>query len=193
MRSVVIVSKYLLLFLLAAFIANCTITEKRYKVLRIFFDGVPDPKEAQKESISPGEPSAGKKDIAKQTAREPLNKSVHPDFTARDCDKCHNKSATNFLKKKKEEFCFMCHEESDFNGKFLHGPAAVRDCLACHFPHRSKHEKLLKAERAGICLWCHNREDVAANDVHEDVDFEKGECTQCHDPHAGEEEFFLKI
>ncbi len=192
MRSVIIVGKYLLFFLLVVVIINCSITEKRYKVLRVFLDGVPDPNQAKKESISPGEQSPGGEDIPKQTGREALNKSLHPDFAARQCDKCHNKSATNFLKKKKEEFCFICHDESDFKGNFIHGPVAVRDCQACHFPHRSKHEKLLKVDRAGICLMCHLQEDVAANDVHEDLDFEKGACTECHDPHVAESEFFLK-
>ena len=196
MRSVNIASKILLVFLLLMVAAStsCTITKKRYKVLKVFFDGVPDPN-ARGESPSP---TTQDEQSADQNVKRPPPdwvkiKSRHPDYYERNCNNCHNKSASNFLKAAKEKFCFLCHDDSDFKGEFLHGPVASSDCLACHLPHQSQHKYLLKETDANMCLECHMKEDVAINPVHANVDFEKGKCTQCHYPHAADSRFFLKM
>lgn len=195
MHSVSTINKILLVFLLlliAAASVSCTITGKRYKVLKVFFDGVPDP-DARVEAPSPQEEQSPDQQ-EKRPARKLIKiESKHPDFYDRNCDKCHNKSATNFLKAPKEKFCFICHDKDDFTGEFLHGPVAVSDCLACHLPHQSQHKYLLKETDARMCLECHMKEDVALNPVHKDVDFEQVNCTQCHNPHSAPKRFFLKI
>jgi predicted CXXCH cytochrome family protein len=196
MRTANIVSRILpvLLLLMTAAIISCTITEKRYKTLKIFFDGVPDPnaRAEKKEDESPKN-----KQPTDQNKKRPVQEWVkiesrHPDYYNRKCENCHNKSAANFLKTGREKFCFTCHDQSDFQGDFLHGPVAGNDCLVCHLPHQSRHKYLLKETGAGMCLECHMREDVALNPVHAGVDFEKGNCTQCHYPHAADSRFFLK-
>ncbi len=195
MRSGSIVNKILLVLLLVitAAAVSCTITEKKYKVLKVFFDGVPDPN-ARKES-SPS--STQDEPPTDQTVKHPPPdwvriKSRHPDYYERKCSNCHSKSASNFLKAAKEKFCFLCHDDSDFKGEFLHGPVAASDCLACHLPHQSQHKYLLKETDANMCLECHIKEDVALNPVHAGFDFEKGDCTQCHYPHTAASRFFLK-
>jgi predicted CXXCH cytochrome family protein len=190
MRSVPIISKYFLLLLVLC-ILGCTVTEKRYKVLRIFFDGVPDPSQVKEETV-PSETTGAAPKQRKEIIRVPM-KSRHPDFVARDCSKCHNQASANYLNTKRDKICFSCHDSSDFQGKYLHGPMAAGDCLACHLPHESKYLNLLKAESAEMCFECHLREDIAANQVHEDVDLEKGMCTECHSPHASEDRLFLRI
>jgi predicted CXXCH cytochrome family protein len=170
---------------------NCTITEKKYKVLKIFFDGVPDPNAPKEPSAAPQEQLPGQKGKPGQQDVV-IIESSHPDFNSRNCEKCHNKSVSNFLKAPREKFCFTCHDKNDFQGEYLHGPVAASGCLACHLPHRSQHKYLLKETDAKMCLVCHMREDVALNPVHAGVDFEKGKCTQCHYPHAAASRFFLK-
>lgn len=197
MRMANIVSRILLVFLLlmTAATISCTITEKRYKTLKIFFDGVPDPNaRAEKEE---GKSPQDKQPADQKGKRTPGDwvkiKSRHPDYYNRKCENCHNKSAANFLKTSRETFCFTCHDQSDFKAEFLHGPVAGNDCLSCHLPHQSQHKYLLKQTGARMCLECHMQEDVALNQVHAGVDFEKGNCTQCHYPHAADSRFFLKI
>ena len=194
MRSASIVNKILLVLLLVVIIAavNCTVTEKRYKVFKIFFDGVPDPNAREEPGSKRQEQSPGQK--VKPVQQEWVKmKSRHPDYYDRKCENCHNKSASNFLTTTREKFCFTCHDKGDFEGEFLHGPVAASDCLVCHLPHQSKHKYLLKETGAKMCLECHMREDVALNPVHAGVDFEKGKCTRCHYPHAAASRFFLKM
>lgn len=192
MRLVVIITRVLLLFLVLMTL-QCSVTEKRYKVLKIFFDGVPDPKaktEQAETTVTPQAQTAGPEQ------RKPIKvtKSSHPDFADRECNKCHNKSASNFLKAKKEKICFTCHDSSDFKGEFVHGPAAVSDCLTCHFPHESEYENLLRQKDARLCLECHLGEDVARNPLHKFKDGDPGKetCTRCHFPHVSNSRFFLK-
>lgn len=194
MRSVSIVNKILLVLLLVIIAAavSCTITEKRYKVLKIFFDGVPDPN-AREEAPANRQEQPPTQEVKPVQQEWMTIKSRHPDYYNRKCEKCHNKSASNFLKTTREKFCFTCHDINDFQGEFLHGPVAASDCLACHLPHQSHHKYLLKETDARMCLECHMREDVALNPVHAEVDFEKGKCTQCHYPHAAASRFFLKM
>ena len=169
---------------------QCRITEKRYKVLNLFFDGVPNPRaqeEKEETTVTPQAKAAG------PAQRQPLKaiKSSHPDFVNRECDKCHNKSAANFLK---DKICFTCHDPDDFKGEFVHGPVAVGDCLACHYPHESENESLLRQKDARLCLECHLGEDIAGNPLHKfkDTDVEKELCTRCHFPHVSGSRFFLK-
>jgi predicted CXXCH cytochrome family protein len=194
MRLVTIITRGLLLFLLLMTL-QCRITEKRYKVLNLFFDGVPNPQaqeEKEEATVTPQANAAG------PVQRQPLKviKSSHPDFVNRECTKCHNKSASNFLRVKKDKICFTCHDPDDFKGEFVHGPVAVGACLACHFPHESEYENLLRQKDARLCLECHQGEDVAANPLHKfkgtDTDMEKEICTRCHFPHASGVRFFLK-
>lgn len=193
MRSGSIVNKVVpvLLLVMAAAAVNCTVTEKRYKVLKIFFDGVPDPNARQEASSKRQEQSSGQKEKPGQQEWVKIE-SRHPDFYKRNCEKCHNRTVSNFLRTSREKFCFTCHDKNDFQGEYLHGPVAAGGCLACHLPHQSKHKYLLKETDAKMCLVCHMKEDVALNPVHSGVDFEKGKCTQCHYPHAAASRFFLK-
>jgi len=192
MRLVVIINR-VLLFLLLLMTLSCSVTEKRYKVLKIFFDGVPDPNAKVEQAETKVAPQA---QTAAPAQRQPIKviKSSHPDFAARECSKCHNKSASNFLKVKKEKICFTCHDSSDFKGEFVHGPVAVGACLTCHFPHESENESLLRQKDARLCLQCHLGEDVARNPLHQfkDADPEKEVCTRCHFPHVSGARFFLK-
>jgi predicted CXXCH cytochrome family protein len=77
-------------------------------------------------------------------------------------------------------------------GKYVHGPAAVGGCIACHSPHNSDNEKQLRAKGAELCFMCHIEKADAINKaafVHGPVAVS---CTGCHNPHSAPKEFFLQ-
>ena len=52
------------------------------------------------------------------------------------------------------ELCLQCHTEK--RGPFLWEHAPVREnCLNCHNPHGSNHDKLLVAKQPYLCQRCH--------------------------------------
>jgi DmsE family decaheme c-type cytochrome len=52
------------------------------------------------------------------------------------------------------ELCLKCHTEK--RGPFLWEHAPVREnCMNCHDPHGSNHEKLLAAKQPYLCQRCH--------------------------------------
>ena len=198
-------SKLLVIFLFIVLLPGCA-GEKRYKVLSVFFDGVPKPGSAKEQThgkAKPGEVS-GEKAAPEQTRKVIQILSQHPDYKNHKCDKCHNRSASNFLRARSDRICFLCHKEKDFKGAFIHGPAAVSDCSICHLPHESQFDRLLITDSRKICLYCHQARDVALNPVHAKLFNKNGtdpgqngqehpkRCTNCHDPHKGDNRFFLK-
>jgi DmsE family decaheme c-type cytochrome len=51
--------------------------------------------------------------------------------------------------------CYTCHAEK--RGPYLWEHAPVREnCLNCHNPHGSNHDKLLVAARPYLCQQCHS-------------------------------------
>ena len=166
----------------------------RHKVLSTVFDGVPTlpPPEqicteyADKKVSELRDELAGKKAVVGAAEEE----SVHAPYGDKKCNDCHDKSKDSGLIRPPEQLCFMCHK-GFFKGPYLHGPAAVGDCLACHVPHNSPDGPLLKTSRKVICATCH-REPRAALSLHEKVADRKLLCIDCHDPHYGNSQFFLK-
>lgn len=189
MRSVITISKYLslaLLFQLIFTLSGCSV-KKNHKVLSFFFDGVPKPgvhvEEVKKTTAH---------DAPKKTRLKPENwvkiESRHPAHTERKCTECHNIKSLTFLKEKKDRLCFTCHKQEKFGGDYLHGPVAVGACLACHLPHESKYKRLLKLDVPRLCIECHVSWDTRDVKAHT----KEKACTQCHNPHAGDNRFLLK-
>lgn len=161
---------------------GCAGPEARFRVLSIFFDGVPDPS-APKETDKPG--AAADKSQEKQPEL-----SVHGPYAERKCDLCHESRFSNKLKTDKSKLCGTCHSGEQFEGKVIHGPVGVANCAACHEPHRSQFPHLLRAEGSGVCLKCHTVETFEQLDRHR---AEKGEdCVSCHAPHASDKPHLLK-
>lgn len=84
--------------------------------------------------------------------------------------------------------CYGCHKRFD-NKRYIHGPLAVGDCLACHDPHSGYGAAHLRKEQALLCRNCHvvgeNRLSTACATAG------KG-CVDCHDPHQSDERYLLK-
>jgi predicted CXXCH cytochrome family protein len=118
--------------------------------------------------------------------------SSHPPYAEKNCQGCHDFKNKNLLLAPADELCEMCHVGFvDGKGKNIHGPVAVRDCLACHLPHSSLNKSLLKESLSGICATCHQEKRLALN-MHNAVMEHKMECVNCHDAHGGDVTYFLK-
>jgi predicted CXXCH cytochrome family protein len=113
-----------------------------------------------------------------------------------DCSSCHTQEKGNLHRFKAVaaigQVCASCHEVKKATDKFVHGPVAVDDCLACHDPHGSANGKLLKTAGARLCEGCH--EEMTAKlaskrYTHAPV---KTDCVGCHNPHASPFKYQLK-
>ncbi len=182
----------LLLFLI--FIVACT-PRARYKILGIFFDGVPDPDREQAmlsdSTLTDSTLIAQREQLRDKLAHRESEYNFHPPYQQRKCTECHDQSrSTNRLKEPMPQLCFTCHTGFSAQYAVMHGPVASGNCTACHNPHMSKNEKLLTRSGQQICLYCHESKLVFQNEEHEDL--EPGDnCTDCHDPHGGDDRFLF--
>jgi len=150
-----------------------------YKVLSLFFDGVPDPdKKVQLQGS--GNDNANAR-VSRSTYRE------HGPYAAKLCVGCHQRG-TNALILPIEKLCFNCHVIPT-DKKHIHGPVASGGCKICHDPHGSSFPFLLASEPVKFCFYCHNEKDVARNEAHAGI---TGGCTQCHDAHKSDNKYLLK-
>ncbi|NOX90396.1 MAG: hypothetical protein GXO77_15405 [Calditrichaeota bacterium] len=181
---------YLLCAILVVSLINCT-PQVRYRILSVFFDGVPNPEQTKKKSnqLSLDSLQTNKANrLTLQKKNEP-EAVLHPPFADRDCAVCHNMGIGSSLSERQPELCFECHD--DFRSEYtqLHGPVALGKCTTCHHPHLSKNKYLLKRAGQQLCLYCHQKSDVLKNEVHEDLG--DTACTECHNAHGGDEASFL--
>ena len=162
-------------------------------MLTFFFDGVPEPGASvaladvkQRVHTVKEAETAEESERAARTSTSPYV-SVHPPYQERACEDCHDRTSVTFLVMDAKQLCFLCHDSSEFEGPYVHGPVAVGDCVVCHHPHQSRQEHLLLGPVRDLCLSCHRAEDVYANENHVDVE----NCLDCHNPHAGEDEMLM--
>jgi len=83
--------------------------------------------------------------------------------------------------------------------KFLHGPVAANQCMVCHLAsdkdvkkHASKPKSFVDftlPKEKPLCVVCH---DTKYNGKYIHNPVESGECLSCHNPHGGNNKFFLK-
>ena len=96
------------------------------------------------------------KDIRSQSSRQ----SHHPIKEGLiKCTSCHDSHGTfgeNQIKADTvNELCFKCHAEKRGPFMFEHPPVA-ENCLNCHTPHGSNHDKLLISNPPFLCQSCHD-------------------------------------
>lgn len=99
-------------------------------------------------------------------------------FAATDCVTCHNPHQSN---------------QPKLMQAFTHAPFAGGGCDTCHKP-ASKDGKVVLTESDGraLCLTCHEdkgKEIEGAKVTHAGA---QGDCTSCHNPHAGKTPGFLQ-
>ena len=190
--------RYSPVFLLVILVLVCGCSRiTRHEILTTIFDGVPSlppPEEiCQDYAVKAvadmrAEMEGRKADDARKGGGKA---STHPPYGDKKCDGCHDKTTNSgFVSATKNELCFVCHKDF-IKGRFVHGPVAVGECLACHEPHSSSYPSLLKVKRDVVCGTCHQERRQAAS-LHETAAGHDIICVNCHDPHFGNVRFFLK-
>jgi len=143
-----------------------------------------------------GEEESGLEDLsaAKLAQRAKPVWYVHEPYN--DCEKCHTResggtySSRGNLRALVPGLCYGCHEAYTERTGFLHGPAAVGQCLFCHDPHRSRNEYLLTKPIPEQCYLCHESKQMESIANHSAESYSK--CHNCHESHASSEESLLK-
>lgn len=156
--------------------------QSNYKVLSVFFDGVPNPYIS--DSIQQAQSIA---DTTVDQSVRPAESAYtyHPPYREKDCNLCHDEKLMGRLTLSMPGLCYQCHENFKDRYRVLHGPVEAGYCTDCHNPHQAKDKNLLVRQGRSLCLYCHDENDVMANDVHEDT--EDMNCTECHNPHGGDD------
>jgi DmsE family decaheme c-type cytochrome len=95
--------------------------------------------------------------------------------------------------------CLKCHGDETYVPQYtrsIHAKSGVA-CISCHNPHNPAEKHDLVKPPNEVCLSCHEstRADFAKTS-HHPVDLADNRtgmlCTDCHDPHGGEEAAMLK-
>jgi len=160
-------------------------------VLHFFFDGVP---EGDSTSMLSNESEAMQDDstdlFEETVALIPVKGSVHYPYGEGECASCHNEQSLGSMLEPQPSLCYICHEDLSESYQYLHGPVAGGYCSACHDPHRSTNEKLLRHMGDELCFYCHKEESVLRNEMHEGL--EGMLCTDCHNAHGGEDKYIFQ-
>lgn len=160
------------------------------RILSFFFDGVPGSDTSH--IVSPDTISV-QKDSVRITEDADLEKVavmvVHYPYAERECESCHDPGSLGSMIESEPGLCNLCHEDLGILYNYLHGPVAGGYCTACHNPHQSKYESLLRYSGEELCFYCHIEADVSQNEIHQDLG--NMVCMDCHNPHGGEDKFIL--
>lgn len=178
-------------FSLAAIIllSACS-TQNTYRALSFFFDGVPNPGDADKVVLNDSmQLSLGLDStltIAKNSSPEVY---YHLPYLDKECASCHNQGQMGSLNSPEPGLCFQCHRDRAMNS-FQHGPVSSGYCSNCHHPHKSKMEKLLLQDELLLCFGCHESGTIYEN-IYHNISDEK-ECGKCHDAHGSNNHSLLQ-
>ncbi len=164
----------------------------RHKVLSTIFDGVPslppvgDYCQDYAEQVIAARQKGEEESVMVAASRG----SAHKPYEEKKCQDCHAFQSGSGLILPREELCLHCHKGFG-QGAHVHGPVSVGDCQTCHLPHNSPNKALLIVPDGELCGKCHQEPRLAAG-MHEKVSAQQISCAQCHDPHAGDNRYFLK-
>ncbi len=170
-------------------VASACAPDTRYRMLRFFFDGVPEPGAQKSVSDAPTLSPA-------PTAPEPTHNApavpvfTHTPFRQNRCDGCHDPKTHQLIRSLKDGLCLNCHAPLIRDVRFAHGPAAVAACTFCHHHHTSSFKYQLRDEPNNVCTKCHDMNDLMIGSHHATIGSQT--CTNCHNPHGGDNRFFLK-
>ncbi len=179
----------LVMLLVTILFLGCS-PKSSYRVLSVFFDGVPDSAQMANNNNSDTVARFDSLQLTSRTIEAGPQYYQHTPYLKQECDGCHSKGSRSSLLLPQPGLCYKCH--ADFSQKFkvLHGPVAGGFCTECHAPHLSEIPKLLRRKGQDLCYYCHNKEQILKVSSHKDIG--ESECTKCHDPHGGSNRFVLK-
>jgi predicted CXXCH cytochrome family protein len=115
---------------------------------------------------------------------------LHPKSS--DCVSCHvpkARDAHQFTVKA----CASCHQMVKQTDKYVHGPVAAGECLACHDPHGSEEPQMVRMFGAELCERCHVDMKARLAEkrfTHAPV---KEDCSSCHNPHASPSKYQIRV
>ena len=154
---------------------------KNYRLLSLFFDGVPDPNAR----FGSGDPSA----VAKGG---PIGGFSHKPYEDENCKACHANTEGAFFEATTVDssVCLTCHQKVLGAHAVMHGPVEAKACLWCHAPHGSPYRGMLRAPGGEVCLQCHERQLLGSKPIeHKDA---KASCLDCHVGHGGPRHMLLR-
>jgi predicted CXXCH cytochrome family protein len=161
---------------------GCT-AQRRYEILSLFFDGVPDPN-----APPPGS------DVERDAQGNPIVRAsefAHKPFEDGNCGACHANPSGSFSEfdKVSDDVCLKCHADVPHAYPRMHGPVALGLCSQCHLPHESSVRPLLRDDPAVMCATCHSAELLPPEPPDH---FTKRDCLDCHGGHGGTEAGLLR-
>jgi len=167
----------------------CTYRPTRYRVMRFFFDGVPEPGVVRQIGYAPSS-EAARFEVERQHAVADVTMYAHTPYRENRCGGCHSAETGELVRSLERGLCLNCHASLIADVKYAHGPAAVYGCTLCHHYHTARYKYNLLRPPNETCLRCHMKEDLTTGPYHEGIDQQT--CTNCHNPHGGNDRFFLK-
>jgi predicted CXXCH cytochrome family protein len=182
------VARALGLFFVCAYLGwvvllGCKATEKNYKVLSFFFDGVPDP----------NAPVLSEEEEASARGMAPVvNAYIHKPYKEGKCSECHSSAGGEYqdFDKLTSSICLKCHQNETTKFAVMHGPVSTGECMMCHAPHESAIPGMLKEAAPSVCVKCHIPE-LLSPDPPEHTMADKS-CLDCHVAHGSDKHGLLK-
>ncbi len=106
-----------------------------------------------------------------------------------DCQDCHDPhrdaSATGW--NGLNDVCLNCHDAMAGPFVFEHDGVQGEDCVMCHRPHGSNHDKLLVQDGNGLCMQCHHDQAfdgdggfMIGDNAHAGLLTNENRCYDCH-------------
>jgi predicted CXXCH cytochrome family protein len=182
-------------FVLLAILAGCMVfsqcsPQTGRHMLTFFFDGIPEQDSTLTVPSTDSLISVQKEvDDPAFQVRPVKAVLVHYPYGERECGVCHDPNSLGDMVEPQPGLCYICHEDFGHSYSSLHGPVAGGYCTACHDPHSSLQEKLLRLTGKSLCFYCHLEDDVLKNEIHTGLD--EMACTDCHNPHGGSDRYIL--
>ncbi len=167
----------------------CSHRPTRYRVMRFFLDGVPEPGVEPKIGYAPSS-EAARFEVERQRQQPVVLTFAHTPFRENRCGACHNVETGVLVRSLESGLCLNCHASLITEVKYAHGPAAVHACTFCHHHHSARFEFNLLRAPNDTCFRCHSMDDLTTGPHHEGIETQT--CVNCHNPHGGDDRFFLK-
>ena len=160
-------------------------------MLHFFFDGVP---ESDGAALSDSKPPGPRPDTSALTfetlAALEREENMHYPYGEKECAMCHDERSLGDMVEPMPGRCYLCHEDLAGSFNYLHGPVAGGYCTACHDPHRSENDHLLRFTGMDLCFYCHRQSGVLKNEMHQDLEGMK--CLDCHNAHGGDDKYIFQ-
>jgi predicted CXXCH cytochrome family protein len=191
-RSVAVLAVVALAMTLVAGLFGGCSGEKRYKVLSLFFDGVPNP-DAPVVASAEGDSEFTQQRPGGAAGAPKMLAIVHKPYADNQCNDCHSNTTGRFddYQKLDSTICLKCHDNVRTKYPVMHGPVSVGECNLCHVPHESTTPALLKENNSTLCTQCHQTE-LLSSTPREHLTPDKNSCLDCHSGHGGPKHGLLK-